>query len=198
MGLINAFKRNKRNKVSPLSMAEKISFVKVFLQSNDLIPKDFGEVEGDNMNTLVSTPQYTLVMYLDYLYTFIMDDVIKSKDTQNAARVGIDLSDFSLNTESLFKFAKYYTAMRSMPESTRKEIYTIWKEAVDRSDKATFTSLKDASYWWSENIVEPPQIFDLVEGKTKDDLNKNYWDKVEHQLSLNKSLIDAYLDMRGI
>lgn len=180
-------------------MTEKVFFVKVFLQTNDIIPMDFGEVEGDNMTSLVGTPQYTLVMYLDYLYMFTMSDAIRRKIIKKAAKSGMDLSDFSLNTNSLLKLAEYYTTMRKMPVTAQEEAYKIWQEAVNSSIEDSFATFKDASHWWGNKIVEPLQIFDLVENKTQEDLKENgYWDKVEHQLTLNQSLIDAYLKIRGI
>lgn len=180
-------------------MDEKIFFVKVFLQTKDIIPKDFGDVEGDNLKSLAGTPQYTLVMYLDYLYMFTMNDTFRRKSVKDAAKSGIDLDDFSLNTNSLLKLAEYYTTMRGLPESARKEIDKIWRENVNSSDEDSFDTFKDASYWWGDKIVEPLQIFDCVENKTRENLTDDgYWDKVEHQLSLNRSLIDSYLEIRGI
>ncbi|MBP6041854.1 hypothetical protein KA529_02450 [Candidatus Saccharibacteria bacterium] len=197
MGLMNIFRNNNSVKITPLTMNEKIFFVKVFLQTKNIIPKDFGDVEGDNLKSLAGTPQYTLVMYLDYLYMFTMNDAFR-KSVKEAA-TGIDLNDFSLNTNSLLKLAEYYTTMRGLPESARKEIYEIWQDNVNSSDEDSFDTFKDASYWWGDKIVEPLQIFDCVENKTRENLTDDgYWDKVEHQLSLNRSLIDSYLEIRGI
>ena len=194
---MNIFRNNNSDKITPLTMDEKIFFVKVFLQTKDIIPKDLGDVKGDNPRSLAGTPQYTLVMYLDYLYMFTMNDAFRK--SVKAAATGIDLGDFSLNTNSLLKLAEDYTTTRGLPESARKEIYAIWQDNVNSSDEDSFDTFKDASYWWGDKIVEPLQIFDLVENKTREDLKENgYWDKVEHQLSLNHSLIDAYLEMRGI
>ena len=199
MGLMNTFRNNNNKNITPLTIDEKIFFVKVFLQTKDIIPKDFGDVDGDNLMSLAGTPQYTLVMYLDFLYTFTMNNTIRRKDVKEAAKLGIDLDNFSLNTNSLLKFAEYYTIMRGLPEVARKEIHEIWQDNVKSSDEDSFNTFKDASYWWGNKIVEPLQIFDCVENKTRENLTDDgYWDKVEHQLSLNQSLIDAYLEIRGI
>ena len=199
MGLMNIFRKNNSDKITPLSMTEKIFFVKVFLQTKDIIPKDFGDVEGDDITSLVGTPQYTLVMYLDFLYMFTMNDTIRRKSVKEAAKSGISLDDFSLNTNSLLKLAEYYTIMRNLPEFARKEIHEMWQNSVDSSEVDSFDTFKDASYWWGDNIVEPLQIFDSVEKKAQENItDDDYLDKVTYQISLNQSLTDAYLKIRGI
>lgn len=199
MGLMNTFRNNNSKNITPLTIDEKIFFVKVFLQKRGIIPKDFGDVDGDNLNSLAGTPQYTLIMYLDFLYMFTMDDAVRRKSIKEATKSGIDLGDFSLNTSSLLKLAEYYTATRNLPEFARKGIREEWLNNVNNSSEDSFNTLKDASYWWGENIVEPLQIYDSVEKKVQENItDDDYQAKVTYQLSLNQSLIDAYLEVRGI
>lgn len=199
MGLINIFRKNNSSEITPFTMDEKIFFVKVFLQTKDILPRDFGDEDGDDLTSLVGTPQYTLVMYLDFLYTFTMNDYIRRKHTKYAAKSGLDLHDFSLNTESLLKLAVYYTNTRKLPSTVRETIQESWQNSVDCSDKGSFDTFKGASYWWEENIVEPLQIFDSVEKKIQENITDDtYKDKVTYQLSFNQSLTDAYLKIRGI
>lgn len=199
MGLMDTFRNNNSKNITPLTIDEKIFFVKVFLQKRGIIPKDFGDVDGDNLNSLAGTPQYTLIMYLDFLYMFTMNDAVRRKSVNEATKSGIDLGDFSLNTSSLLKLAEYYTANRNLPEFARKGIREEWSNNVNNSSEDSFNSLKDACYWWGENIVEPLQIYDSVEKKVQENItDDDYQAKVTYQLSLNQYLIDAYLEVRGI
>ena len=148
MGLMNIFRKNNSDKIIPLNTSEKIFLVKVFSKSHNIIPKDFGDTDVDDLTSLVSTQQYTLVMYLDYLYMFTVNNTIRRRLTKKAAKSGIDLQGFSLNTNSLLKFAEYYTTMRKLPEFARKEIYEMWQNSVNSSDEDSFDTFKAASYWW--------------------------------------------------
>lgn len=180
-------------------MDEKIFFVKVFLQKNDILPINFGDVDGDDLNSIVGTPQYTLVLYLDFLYTFMANGTIRNNQTNAASKSGIDLTNFGLSQHSFVKLAMHYTAQRNLPPPVRETIYEGWQNSVNNSDKDSFDTFRDASYWWVDNIVEPLQIFDSVEKKAQENITDDgYKDKVTHQLSLNHSLIDAYLEIRGI
>jgi hypothetical protein len=199
MGLINLFRNIFDSKLTPLTTEEKIYFVKVFLQTKDIIPKNFGDIEGDDMKSIAGTPQYTLVMYLDFLYTFMANGSIRNNHIAKAAKSGIDLHDFSLSTSSLLKLAEYYTAFRKLPDYGYKWIYEEWQNNISSSGKDSFETFKDACYWWVDNIIEPLQVFDCQEIKIEEKITDDgYWDKVEQQLSLNYSLIDAYLEMRVI
>ena len=200
MGLMNIFRKN-NNKITPFTMDEKIFFVKVFLQSRDILPKEFGDRDGDNLMSIAGTPQYTLVLYLDFLYMFMMNDTIRTKSIKEAAKSGIDLDGFSLNTSSLLKIAEYYTTFRKLPEDAQKEIHEEWQNNIDSSNKNSFDTFKDACYWWGDNIIEPLQMFDCTENAneiSENIVNSNYWEEVEYQLSLNQSLIDSYFEIRGI
>ena len=182
-------------------MDEKIFFVKVFLQSRDILPKEFGDRDGDNLMSIAGTPQYTLVLYLDFLYMFMMNDTIRTKSIKEAAKSGIDLDWFRLNTSSLLKIAEYYTTFRKLPEDAQKEIHEEWQNNIDSSNKNSFDTFKDACYWWGDNIIEPLQMFDCTENAneiSENIVNSNYWEEVEYQLSLNQSLIDSYFEIRGI
>lgn len=197
MGLMNIFRENNGDKITPFTMDEKIFFVKVFLQTKDIIPKDFGDIDGDDLTSIAGTPQYTLVMYLDLLYTITKNDTIRIKHTKEAAKLGIDLHDFSLSVNSLFKLADYYTSMRKLPEYARKEIQEIWLINTKSSNNSNFGTLKDACYWWADSIVEPLQMFDCLEKQVQENItDDSYMDKVTHQLSLNHSLVDSYLEVR--
>lgn len=192
------FRKNNSRETSPLTTDEKIYFVQVFLQSKDVIPRDFGDRDGDDLASLAGTPQYTLVIYLDFLYTFTMNDAIRNKHVHDASKSGIDLDNFDLNTESLLKLGIYFTSTRKLPPNVRETLYETWQNSVDSSGNESFSTFKDACYWWEENIVESLQVFDSVEKKIQENITDDtYKDKVIFQLSLNQSLIDAYLNFRG-
>lgn len=199
MGLMNIFRNKYDSKLTPFTMDEKILFVKVFLQKNNILPMDFGDVDGDDLNSIAGTPQYTLVMYLDFLYTFMANGTIRNNHTDAAAKSGIDLSNFGLNKGSFVKLAIYYTDQRNLPKPVQETIYEEWQDSVNSSDEDTFDTFRNASYWWGDNIVEPLQIFDSVEKKVQENIkDDDYKDKVTYHISLNQSLIDAYLEIRGI
>ena len=94
MGLIDVFKKSKNGKEPPLTTDEKVIFVKNFLQTYGLLPEDYGDVAGDDLASLVGTPQYTLLMYLDFLYRFLTDESFKRKYIKYGLKLGIDLQDF--------------------------------------------------------------------------------------------------------
>lgn len=199
MGLMNIFRKSNNGKITPFTTNEKIFFVKAFLQTKDILPRDFGDVDGDDLTSIAGTPQYTLVMYLDFLYTFTVNDTLRRRHTKKAAKSGIDLSGFSLSTDSLLKLAEYYTNMRKLPSYAREATHEEWQNSVNSSDEDSFDTFKDASYWWGENIVQPLQLFDCVEKAVQGNItDESYKDKVTYQLSLNQSLTDAYMEIRGI
>ena len=199
MGLFNIFRNDKSNDILPLTQGEKIIFVKEFLQTHQLLPDDYGDVAGDDLASLVGTPQYTLVMYLDFLYTFTMSESVRKKYTKLAVKLGLDLHDFNLAPDSLVKLAICYTSLRKLPEFGWEGIQKSWNASLNNSNESSFDDLRSAYYWWENNVVIPIQLFDLLEKKVQENIaDVTYMDKVSHQLSLNTSLTDAYLNTRNI
>ncbi len=199
MGLIDVFKKNKNGKEPPLTTDEKVIFVKKFLQTYGLLPEDYGDVAGDDLASLVGTPQYTLLMYLDFLYRFLTDESFKRKYIKYGLKLRIDLQDFDLNPESLIKLAECYTSTRKLPPFGQEGLQRTWERTLEESYNQSIDSYRGAFYWWTDKIVVPLQLIDALEKKVEENItDETYMDEVSYQLSLNMSLTDFYLELRNI
>lgn len=198
MALKNIFKRNKSDIITPLNMDEKLLFVEVFLRKNNIIAMDFGQLDGENHIDIAGTPQYTLVLFLDFFYVFVMNLEFRESQIESASKMGIDLHDFELSPVSMMKLGQYYTSFRNLSVSELEEVKKIWRGQINDSNQYHVYTLEDAALYWSESIVRALQVVDFLEfGRSQGILEtEEYLNKVELNLALNKSLVAKYFDMR--
>lgn len=197
MALKRIFNRGGKD-ITPLNTNERVLFVETFLKLKDIIPVNFGGTDAENRVVIIDTPQYTLTSYLDFFYVFIMNSGFRDSHTKSASEIGIDLNDFKLNPISMMKLGEYYTSFRNLSESELKEVGDLWGGQINDSNQNHVYTLEDAALYWSESIVRALQVIDLLDlGRSQGILEtEEYIKKIELNLSLNKSLVAKYLEMR--
>ncbi len=197
MVLKKIFNRGSKD-ITPLNTDERVLFVETFLKLEDIVPMNFGEIDGDNHTDIIGTPQYTLTSYLDFFYVFVGNSEFRDSHIEAASEMGIDLNDFKLNPISLMKLGEYYTSFRNLSESELKEVRDMWSGQINDSNQNRVYTLEEAAFYWAESVVRALQVIDLLNlGKSQGILEtEEYLNKVELNLSLNKPLVMKYFDMR--
>lgn len=197
MALKNILKKGSKN-ITPLNTDERVLFVETFLKLKDIIPMNFGDVDGEDHADIIGTPQYTLTSYLDFFYVFMMNSEFRDSHIKAASEMDIDLSDFKLNPISMMKLGEYYTSFRNLSESELKEVRDLWSGQINDSNQNHTYTLEEAAIYWAESIVRALQVIDLLAlGQSQGVLKtEEYINKIETNLSLNKSLVTKYFEMR--
>ena len=198
MSLKNLFKKNKKSTVSLLNQDEKILFIETFFAKRNIGNIDFADLNFEGHKSILGTPQYTLVLYLDFIYVFLMDEEFRESHIESAQKSGISLSNFELTPESLMKLAEYYTSYRNLSPDELKEVRELWHGQINDQIKHQVYTFSDAMVYWCESVVRALQVIDLMElGKAQGILEtEDYLQKVEFNLALNKPILESYMSMR--
>ncbi len=197
MALKKIFNRGNKN-ITPLNTDERVLFVETFLKLEDIIPMNFGEIDGDNHTDIIGTPQYTLTSYLDFFYVFMGNAEFRDSHVEAASKMGIDLKGFKLSPIYMMKLGEYYTSFRNLSKSELKEVKGLWDGQINDSNQDHVYALEEAAFYWAESVVRALQVVDLLNlGKSQGILEtEEFLNKVELNLSLNKPLVTKYFDMR--
>ena len=200
MGLLNYLKN--RKKVELLNQKERAFLVKVVLIEQEVIPPDADTTNFDFKQTPFVS-MYVLVKFIDLLYTFIMNKAPLFQGGASTGRRTYDDANESLEpgieVASLRQLAEFTVQDMDFSDMELEVIRDVWDNRIDKTEEKTLNTLSAVLYWYDTNIIQTIQMAKCLQDLKSNNITEiddDTLEMIDYNKSLNRPLIDSYLDMR--